>query len=50
MAIKDVEGIYYHDGDLVKVIFGLTYLSCESPDLCRYLKTRLDTAKSRPSR
>lgn len=33
MAIKDVEGINYHDGDLVKVILELMYLSCESPDL-----------------
>lgn len=33
MAIKDVERIYYHDGDLVKVILEPTYLSCESPDL-----------------
>ena len=33
MAIKDVEGIYYHDGDLVTVILELMYLYCESPDL-----------------
>ena len=33
MAIKDVERIYNHDGDLVKVILELTYSSCESPDL-----------------
>ncbi len=33
MAIKNVEGIYYHDGDLVKVMLELMYLSCESPDL-----------------
>lgn len=45
MAIEDVEGIYYHDGDLVvNVVLELMYLLCESPkDKAR------DTAKSRPS-
>lgn len=33
MAIKDIEGIYYHYGDSVKVILELMYPSCESPDL-----------------
>ena len=33
MAIKDIERIYHHDGDLVTVMLELTYLSCESPDL-----------------
>ena len=33
MAIKDVEGIYYHDGDLVNVLLEPMYLLRESPDL-----------------
>ena len=45
MAIKDVEGIYYHDGDLITVILELMYSI-----LRKSRPTRLDTAKSRPSR
>ena len=33
MAIKDVERIYYHDGDLINVVLELTYLLCRNPDL-----------------
>ena len=33
MAIKDIEGIYYHGCDLVKVVLEQMYLYCESPDL-----------------
>lgn len=40
MTIKDVEGIYYHDGDLVKAILEPMYLFYKSPYLCKIPKDK----------